>query len=60
LLLAPKFTQSPQSVALDRVDGMNTTFKPPHVQMALRKINLISAQVDSLGHTQAVASHEKH
>jgi hypothetical protein len=43
LLLAPKFPQRPQFIALDRVDGMNATFEPPNVQMALRKIDLIPA-----------------
>src|SRR5437763_16319418 len=28
--------------------------------MAFRKVDLIPAKVDSLSHTQAVASHEKH
>jgi hypothetical protein len=28
---------------LDRVNGMDTTFEPPHVQMALGEIHLISA-----------------
>jgi hypothetical protein len=39
---------------------MNTTFKPSDVQMALGKIHLIPAQIDSLGDTQAMASHEQH
>jgi hypothetical protein len=48
------------AVALDRVNGMNTTFEPLHVQLTLRKVDLIPAQVDSFCDTQAVASHEKH
>jgi len=43
LLLAPKLAQGSQFVALDRVNGMNTTFEPPHVQMAFRKVDLIPA-----------------
>lgn len=42
-LLAPKLAQGPQFIALDRVNGMDTTFEPPHVQMALGEIHLISA-----------------
>jgi len=41
LLLAPKLAQGSQFIALDRVNGMNTPFKPPHVQMAFRKVDLI-------------------
>ncbi|MFZ2076354.1 MAG: hypothetical protein WAV38_06815 [Xanthobacteraceae bacterium] len=38
---------------------MNTTFEPANVQMALGEIHLIPAQIDGLGDTQAMASHEK-
>ena len=59
LLLSPQFAQGSQLVALDRVNGVDAVLEPPDVQVPFGEIDLIPFEIDSLGHPQAVSSHDQ-
>jgi hypothetical protein len=47
------------SIALDRVHGVDAVLETPDVQMTFGEIDLIPLKIDGLGHPQAVPSHEQ-
>jgi hypothetical protein len=58
-LTAPKLTQGPKFVTLNRVNAINTAFEASNVQVSLGDIDLIPAQIDGFGHPQSVPSHDE-